>query len=115
MKIMLKYILANAKLAFMNESISLIQKNAPYVARLLKAISHPERLIILCQLTDGEKSVSVLLEHSSLSQSAFSQHLAILRKELLVKTRKSAQTIFYSIADKKIVQVLKTLQNTYCK
>jgi DNA-binding transcriptional ArsR family regulator len=83
-------------------------------AALLKALAHEGRLMVLCQLLDGEHSVSALQESAGLSQSALSQHLARLREEGLVATRREAQTIFYRLADPNVARVLDTLAAIYC-
>jgi len=90
-------------------------KNAEAAAVKLKALAHPARLMILCQLVDQEKSVGDLYQDSSLSQSAFSQHLAVLRKQNLVTIRRQAQTIFYSLAGEDSIQILQLLYKLYCK
>jgi len=82
--------------------------------KLLKVLANKERLIILCQLSESELSVSQLLQNTSLSQSALSQHLARLRELNIVRTRKEAQTVFYSIHDKKAVAVITVLHQLYC-
>ena len=92
-----------------------IQQNAKKAAEMLKAISHESRLVILCVLSQGEKSVGELLEHSSLSQSAFSQHLKVLRDKELVKTRKESQTVYYSIKNEDVMKILNSLYEIYCK
>lgn len=84
-------------------------------SRLLKIMSHPERLIALCSLLSGEKTVGELLQASSLSQSAFSQHLAALRKEKIVATRKVAQSIFYRINRKEVKEMITALHKVYCE
>lgn len=68
-------------------------------ARLLKLLSNEQRLTVLCRLSDGELSVTQLGEFVDLSQSALSQHLAKLRADGLVATRRDAQTIYYRLAD----------------
>jgi ArsR family transcriptional regulator, virulence genes transcriptional regulator len=83
-------------------------------ARLLKALGHQARLMVLCQLAEGERSAGALQRGSGLSQSALSQHLAKLREEGLVATRREAQTIFYSLADPKAARVIETLAAIYC-
>lgn len=83
-------------------------------AALLKALAHEGRLMVLCQLLDGEHSVSALQEGAGLSQSALSQHLARLREEGLVATRRESQTIFYRLADPNVARVLDTLAAIYC-
>jgi len=82
--------------------------------RLLKALGHEARLMVLCQLVDGEHSAGALQEMSGLSQSALSQHLARLREEGLVETRREAQTIYYRLADPNAARVLETLAAIYC-
>lgn len=83
-------------------------------AALLKALAHEARLMVLCQLTSGEHSAGALQESSGLSQSALSQHLARLREEGLVATRREAQTIYYRLADPDAARVLETLADIYC-
>lgn len=83
-------------------------------ARLLKALGHQARLMVLCQLVEGERSAGALQRGSGLSQSALSQHLAKLREEGLVATRREAQTIFYRLADPKAARVIETLASIYC-
>ena len=83
-------------------------------AALLKALAHEARLMVLCQLLDGEHAAGALQESSGLSQSALSQHLARLREEGLVDTRRDAQTIYYRLADPNVARVLDTLAQIYC-
>jgi DNA-binding transcriptional ArsR family regulator len=83
-------------------------------AQLLKAIANENRLLILCMLADGEHSVGELNSAIDLSQSALSQHLAVLREEGLVETRRKAQTIFYSLVPGPAFEVIKTLHGVYC-
>ena len=92
-----------------------MRENAQEAATLLKAISHESRLMILCLLTQRELSVSELAEYSNLSQSAFSQHLSVLRKEKLVTTRKESQTVYYQLKDQNIKKIINTLYEIYCK
>lgn len=91
-----------------------ITTHAKNAAQLMKALSNEARLLILCHLTEKEMSVGELLALSKLKQSAFSQHLAKLREEGLVSTRKEAQTVYYSISNNSVGKVLKTLQQIYC-
>lgn len=83
-------------------------------ARLLKALSNEKRLMILCLLVDAERSVGEINARIDLSQSALSQHLAVLREEGLVNTRREAQTIRYSIADGPAKRIIATLHSIYC-
>lgn len=82
-------------------------------ARLLKLLASEQRLLILCRLIDGEASVGDLAGHVGLAQSATSQHLAKMRAEGLVATRREAQTIFYRLADPAAARVLETLCDLY--
>lgn len=91
-----------------------LQDNARRASTLLKAMSNEHRLLILCQLSKGEKSVGELERLIGLSQSALSQHLARLRRDNLVKTRRSAQTIFYSLKGEEASKVIETLYGLYC-
>lgn len=91
-----------------------MKKNADRAAKLLKTIANPARLLILCQLISGEQSAGNLWEKSTLSQSAFSQHLGVLRREKIVLTRKDAQTVYYALADDKAVKVLELMYELYC-
>ncbi|TPW31381.1 ArsR/SmtB family transcription factor [Pararhizobium mangrovi] len=79
----------------------------------LSAVSNAKRLMILCHLQSEEMAVGALAEAVGLSQSALSQHLAKLRARDLVKTRRDAQTIYYSIASDDVVTLLKTLDTIF--
>lgn len=83
-------------------------------AKLLKALANEVRLQILCALTEGELSVGVLNNTVSLSQSALSQHLARLRRDGLVTTRKESQTVFYRLAPGPGQEVMLVLQRHFC-
>lgn len=89
-------------------------RHAGAAAELLKALAHPARLLVLCQLVEGERSVGELQPITGLSMSALSQHLSLLRQMLLVNTRRESQTIFYSLADGPAASVLDTLYAAYC-
>ena len=92
-----------------------LAENAAAIADLLKAVANQHRLLILCFLaTENEMSVNAIVERVGLSQSALSQHLAKLREEQLVATRRQAQTIFYRIADPRVATLMTTLHNLYC-
>ena len=96
------------------ERLKTIQDNALRASTLLKAMSNQHRLMILCQLVPGEKCVSDLEDIIGLSQSALSQHLARLRRDSLVQTRREAQTIFYSLNGEEASAVIETLYSLYC-
>lgn len=91
-----------------------MERAADEASALLKALSNRHRLLIICQLIDGERSVGELAEFLNLRDSTVSQHLALLRKDGLVAARRDAQTIFYSIASAPARDVLKTLYQVYC-
>jgi len=82
--------------------------------RLLKMLANERRLMILCFLSGEEMHVGALSEAVGLSQSALSQHLAKLRADGLVKTRKRSQTVFYSLASEEAASVIKSLSDLYC-
>ena len=94
--------------------ISKLQDNASRASVLLKTMANEWRLLILCHLAEKERSVSELEKLIGLNQSALSQHLAILRREQLVKTRREAQSIYYSLASDEAAQIMGTLYNLYC-
>ena len=89
--------------------------HAGEAAALLKALAHPARLLVLCQLVQGERSVGEINSRIALSQSALSQHLAVLREDGLVSTRRDGQTIYYALAEGPVQQVLHTLHAVYCE
>ena len=84
-------------------------------ARLLKLLANERRLLVLCKLAShGEVSVGALAEAAGLSQSALSQHLALMREDGLVGYRREGQTLYYSIADPATAHLLSTLRTIYC-
>ncbi|WP_441347701.1 ArsR/SmtB family transcription factor [Sinimarinibacterium sp. CAU 1509] len=89
-------------------------QHAGRAAHLLKTLGNEHRLMILCALSEGETSVRVLNERVPLSQSALSQHLAVLREDGLVQTRREAQTIYYSVIDGPALQVVRLVHDLYC-
>lgn len=94
--------------------IAAMQAHAGDAAQLLKALANEKRLQILCLLASGERSVGELNALLDLSQSALSQHLAVLREEGLVQTRREAQTILYALMPGPAAQVMHTLHGIYC-
>jgi ArsR family transcriptional regulator, virulence genes transcriptional regulator len=91
-----------------------LQEKAVKVGGFLKALSNPARLLVLCQIADGEKSVGELERSVDLSQSSLSQHLAVLRREQIVATRRMGSTIFYSIASREAMAVMLALYDIFC-
>ncbi len=94
--------------------INALTDKAGQATRLLKSLANDRRLLILCHLSQSEKSVGELERLVDLSQSALSQHLARLRRDNLVQTRREAQTIYYSVASPEADAVLQTLYKLYC-
>lgn len=91
-----------------------LQARALRATGLLKAMAHPIRLMVLCQLAEGEKSVGELEGVVEVSQSALSQHLALLRQRKLVKSRRAGQTIFYTLDGSEAPALLAALYQVYC-
>lgn len=87
-----------------------VEAHAEQAAKVLKALSNPRRLHVLCALCCGEKCVGALEEIVGISQSALSQHLAKLRDDSLVKTRREAQTIYYSVSSPAVYDLLQCLK-----
>ena len=91
-----------------------LQAAAEEASELLKALANRHRLMILCQLIDGERSVSELADLLGIRMSAVSQHLALLRRDGLVSARRDGQTIWYAISSPPAHRVIETLYETYC-
>jgi DNA-binding transcriptional ArsR family regulator len=92
-----------------------MQSNASDAVNLLKGLANESRLMIMCVLSEGEVSVGQLNQRIHLSQSALSQHLAVLREQGLVQTRRESQTIFYRLADTAAMNIIELLHNVYCE
>jgi DNA-binding transcriptional ArsR family regulator len=91
-----------------------LEKNAHKACDLLAGMANTSRLMILCQLAGSEKSVSELQPLIGLSQSALSQHLAVLRRKHLVRTRRAGQSVYYSLASGEAAAVMSTLHAQFC-
>ena len=91
-----------------------MRETAPKVSELMKVLSNEHRLMILCQLAEGEKSVGELAELLGVRQAALSQQLALLRKDGMVQTRRQAQNVFYSLAREDVRSLMGFLYETYC-
>ena len=91
-----------------------MRAHAADATRLLKALANDKRLMLLCLLFEGERTVGELNARVDLSQSALSQHLAVLREDGLVNTRREAQAIHYSLADGPAQRIIETLHGIYC-
>lgn len=111
---MKSYMHIKSLLLMKQNDLDIFKQNAGKAAELLKKMSHPDRLLVLCYLSDGELSAGELAKKSNLSLSAFSQHLAILREAKLIKTRRVMQMRYYSIYNESVLQILATLKDIFC-
>ncbi|TNE37932.1 MAG: ArsR family transcriptional regulator [Alphaproteobacteria bacterium] len=91
-----------------------LQNSAQNAAQLLSSLANEKRLMLLCQLVQGERSVGDLVETLGLNQSNVSQQLAILRKDGLVKARREGQNIYYSLKGQEAQLVIEVLHRIYC-
>jgi DNA-binding transcriptional ArsR family regulator len=94
--------------------IAAMQEQANKATSLLGAMCNENRLMILCQLVDGERSVNELVELIGAAQPTVSQHLGLLRRHGLIESRRDGQTLFYSLAGIEAREILATLQSLYC-
>jgi DNA-binding transcriptional ArsR family regulator len=94
--------------------VAQLRASASKACALLKALANEDRLLILCQLTQGERNVGELKKMTGVRQPTLSQQLGILRDEGLVATRREGKYIFYGLASPKVIQVMKTLSGLYC-
>ncbi|WP_299047224.1 metalloregulator ArsR/SmtB family transcription factor [uncultured Tateyamaria sp.] len=97
------------------EDMEKMMRNAQEASNFLKAISHEGRLMILCHLTSGEKSVTELEDLLSARQAAVSQQLSRLRLEGLVKPRRDGKTIYYSLTDDRPRQIMEVVYDLFCR
>lgn len=91
-----------------------MEHHAGEASAFLKAMASPHRLMVLCNLMDGEHSVGELRHKLPLSTSALSQHLAVLRRQGLVTTRRAAQTIYYTLAPGPALEIISALHTGFC-
>ena len=101
--------------AFPVKNLKVMRKHAGDAAAMMRALAHEARLRVLCDLVGAERTAGELVQRSGLSQSALSQHLAKLRDEGVVATRREGQSIYYRIADPHAARVLGALHDIYCK
>lgn len=92
----------------------LLRAAAGEAVAALKALGNPERLLLLCQMSQGELSVSELEAALDIRQPTLSQQLGVLRREGMVQTRRDGKKIFYSVADARLLVLLQTLYTLYC-
>lgn len=98
-----------------NLSVSKIETYCEPVAHILKELAHPQRLLILGNLTNGPKTVSELVEACQTSQPQMSHFLMRMKLKGLIKSEKNGKFQHYSIADKRLVELLRTIQKEYCR
>jgi DNA-binding transcriptional ArsR family regulator len=91
-----------------------LQANAERASEVLKAIANGVRLMLVCQLAEGPKSVNQLQSSVGISQSAVSQHLALLREHHVVEAHRRGQSVYYVLASKEIAALMKTLHEQFC-
>ena len=92
-----------------------MQQKAEEAALFLSGMASPHRLLILCQLLEGEKSVSELIAATNMAQTSMSQHLSKLKKEGIVTFRRDHRTLYYSISNEAVIRVMEALYETFCK
>lgn len=100
---------------FTGKDVNRMREHAPAAASLMSALGNESRLMVLCALTQGPRSVGELNEVVPLSQSALSQQLGKLRDRGLVTTRRESQTIYYSLAPGPAERIIATLHDIYCR
>jgi len=106
---------ARSKPANQNTDMETLLANAREASEFLKALSHEARLVILCMLIEGEKSVTEIEQILNLRQPAVSQQLARLRGDGLVETRRDGKNIYYSLARSDVREVIEALHKAFCK
>jgi ArsR family transcriptional regulator len=96
-------------------SMKEMRKKAARVSDFLKGLASPQRLLILCHLADGEKSVSELIKATGIAQTSMSQHLSKLKEENIISFRREHRTLYYSISHEAAKRVMDVLYNYFCK
>lgn len=104
----------DCKLGRETDEVGQLKENAAVASALLRAMSNECRLLILCHLLERPQSVTELEQLVDLSQSALSQHLAVLRRQGLIRARRESRSIFYSISSEPVVAVMNTLYEEFC-
>jgi DNA-binding transcriptional ArsR family regulator len=94
--------------------LTVLHDNANRAASLLKSLANQDRLLLLCQLVAGERTVSELEKLTGIRQPTLSQQLGVLRNELLVSTRREGKWIYYRVASQEAMAILETLYGLYC-
>ena len=102
-------------MAMTKSELKKMQASAEDACKLMKVLSNSDRMMLLCEIGQGEKCVSELEAALDLHQPTLSQQLTVLRKEKLVKTRRDGKLIYYSLASEVVVAVMSLLYKHYCK
>ena len=98
-----------------DDSMKEILRNTELVSQILKSLSHPVRLKVLCAVMEVEKSVNELTEFCDIPQSGMSQFLLRMKNEGILVSRKEGTSVYYSLADQKLKKLLKSIKEIYCK
>lgn len=98
-----------------SKELSKLRRRSEGVAALLKQLSHPQRLLILCCLAEGEKSVGEIEEACGASQSAVSQFLKSMRQEGLIEPRRDGKQVYYKIVDTRVLDLIRSLYQIFCR
>ena len=106
--------IALEKIASIEKEVLALRDQAGQVASMLKQLANPDRLLILCQLSEQEFNVSQIEQLTGIMQPTLSQQLTILRRAKLVTTRREGKQIYYAIQDKRLMRLLQTLYQLYC-
>jgi ArsR family transcriptional regulator, virulence genes transcriptional regulator len=96
------------------DPLEAMREHASEAAMFLKTLANEQRLLILCALLEGERNVGQLNTKVDLSPSALSQHLAWLREAEFVNTRRVSQTIYYQLADERVMKIMGVLKELFC-
>ena len=96
------------------QGIEVMQEKAEDVAEFMKCFGSPHRLMILCQLVEGEKNVTEMIKATGIAQTSMSQHLNKLRQEGLIDYRRDHRVLYYSICDKNVMKVMSVLHEAFC-
>ncbi len=96
------------------QALSALRKSALQCSTMLKAMAHEDRLLLLCQLTEGEFNVGELEERVGLHQPSLSQQLGVLREEGLIAARRDGKYMYYSLANPAVISIMETLSELFC-
>jgi DNA-binding transcriptional ArsR family regulator len=97
------------------KSIEVLRESADIATALMKVLANPDRLMLLCQLSEGEKSVGELEKLTGIQQPTLSQQLTVLRENSVVKTRREGKNIFYNVSSKPALAIIDVLAEQICK